>query len=207
MPFVGEAHGDAVVAKGPDFLDEAVVELAVPLARQECLDRLAALQKLRAVAPAAVGRIGERDASGIARIPGVFGQARLLGCGFGGERRQWRAVHGGDPRLTFADRRSLAKRHATALRSCHVHAASRCLAGGDNREVDVGLGDFVDVIRPGVERDVQHDLDHLRIVIAGGLDGLHVVFTDMAAFARDLDGEAYGGVGLGIVGARRCGWR
>ena len=28
MPFIGEAHGDAVVAEGPDFLDQAVVELA-----------------------------------------------------------------------------------------------------------------------------------------------------------------------------------
>ncbi len=50
----------------------------------------------------------------------------------------------------------------------------RC-TGGDHGEVDVGLGDFVDVVRPGVERDVEHDLDHLRIVIPGGLEGTEVV--------------------------------
>ena len=73
MPFVGEAHGNAIVVKGPNLLDEPVVELAVPLARQERLDGLAALEKLRAVPPAAIGCVGERDASGIARIPSVFG--------------------------------------------------------------------------------------------------------------------------------------
>ena len=78
-------------------------------------------------------------------------------------------------------------------------SSSARLAGGDDGEVDVGLGDFVDVIRPGVERDVQHDLDHLRVVVAGGLDGVDIVFTDVAALARDFDGEAYCGVRLGIV--------
>src|SRR5271166_1870412 len=95
VPLVGEANGDAVLTESPDFLDEAVVELAVPLARQECLDRLAALEKLRAVAPAAVGRVGERDASGIARIPCVFGEAGLLCCALGGKGGKWRATHGG----------------------------------------------------------------------------------------------------------------
>src|SRR4029077_2048058 len=31
MPFIGKAHGDAVLAERPDFLDQAVVELALPL--------------------------------------------------------------------------------------------------------------------------------------------------------------------------------
>src|SRR3954447_7389079 len=35
VPFIGEAHGDAIVAERPHLLDQAVVELAVPLARQE----------------------------------------------------------------------------------------------------------------------------------------------------------------------------
>jgi hypothetical protein len=35
MPFVGEAHGDAVFAEGPDFLDQAVIKLARPFARQK----------------------------------------------------------------------------------------------------------------------------------------------------------------------------
>jgi hypothetical protein len=49
----------------------------------------------------------------------------------------------------------------------HGSARSGRLAGGDDGEVDFSLGDFVDVVRPGVERDVEHDLDHLCIVIAG----------------------------------------
>ena len=68
-----------------------------------------------------------------------------------------------------------------------------CLPAGDHREVDVGLCDFVDVIRPGVERDVQHDLDNLRVIIAGGPERIDVVLTDVAAFTRDLDGETYCG--------------
>ena len=64
MPLIGEAHGDTIVTEGPDLLDQAVIELAVPFARQERLDGLAALQEFRAVAPAAVGRIGKRDAAG-----------------------------------------------------------------------------------------------------------------------------------------------
>ena len=55
---------------------------------------VAALQELGAIAPAAVGRVGERDARGIARVPGVFGHARLLRGGLGGERRKRRTVHG-----------------------------------------------------------------------------------------------------------------
>ncbi len=37
--FIGEADGDAVAGMGPDFLDQPVVELARPFARQEGFDR------------------------------------------------------------------------------------------------------------------------------------------------------------------------
>src|SRR6266446_8327860 len=53
VPLIGKSHGNAVLAKGPDFLDEAVVELAIPLARQERFDGLAAEQEFGAVAPTA----------------------------------------------------------------------------------------------------------------------------------------------------------
>jgi hypothetical protein len=43
---VGEAHGDAVAMERPELLDQAIVELPVPLARQERLDGLAPLQEL-----------------------------------------------------------------------------------------------------------------------------------------------------------------
>ena len=44
MPFVLEAHRDAVVVERPEILDQAVVELLLPFAGEECLDGLAALK-------------------------------------------------------------------------------------------------------------------------------------------------------------------
>ena len=69
MAFVGEAHGDTVVAECPDFLDQAVVELAAPFARQKCFDGGATLDELRAIAPATIRRVGECDPSGLSRVP------------------------------------------------------------------------------------------------------------------------------------------
>src|SRR3954463_15274361 len=51
VPFIGEAHRDAVVVEGPYLLDQPVVEFAIPFARQERLDGFAPLQELRAVTP------------------------------------------------------------------------------------------------------------------------------------------------------------
>src|SRR5438105_12429886 len=59
VPFIGEAHADAVLPKSPDLLDQSVVEPALPFAGEEGSDRVAALQEFGAVAPAAVARIGE----------------------------------------------------------------------------------------------------------------------------------------------------
>src|SRR5262249_35739901 len=59
MAFVSEPHRDAVLAKGPHFLDQTVVQFAAPLARQKRHDGLAALKELRAITPAAVDRIGQ----------------------------------------------------------------------------------------------------------------------------------------------------
>ena len=41
MPLVGEAYGEAIIGKCPELLDQSVVELLVPLARQKRFDRLA----------------------------------------------------------------------------------------------------------------------------------------------------------------------
>src|SRR5437588_4105865 len=53
VPFIGEAHRDAIVAKRPDFLDQAIIELPAPFPREERFDGLASLQELGAIAPAA----------------------------------------------------------------------------------------------------------------------------------------------------------
>src|SRR5713226_5347937 len=52
VPFVGKTHANSVIAKGPDLLDQPVVELARPLARQKRLNGIASLQEFGAVAPA-----------------------------------------------------------------------------------------------------------------------------------------------------------
>src|SRR5262245_42430989 len=78
VPFVGEAHRNAVAVAGPQFLDQAIVELARPLALKESDDLAAASQELVAVAPYAVRRVGERDAQRLAAVPGVLGQPHFL---------------------------------------------------------------------------------------------------------------------------------
>src|SRR5215475_3231510 len=90
MPLILEADRDAVAVECPEVLDQAIVELGGPFAREESDDRLATFEKFRAVAPAAVLGIGERNALGIARIPGVLRHAGFLGGGLLGERRQRR---------------------------------------------------------------------------------------------------------------------
>jgi hypothetical protein len=35
VPFVGEANRDSVLTKRPNLLDQAVIELAIPLARKK----------------------------------------------------------------------------------------------------------------------------------------------------------------------------
>src|SRR5688572_21945274 len=78
---------------------------------------------------------------------------------------------------------------------------SRSLARSDDGEVDVGLCDLVDVVGPGVQRDVQDHLDHLRIVVTGGLDRAQISFADMAALASDLYRKCHGGLSLCVVRA------
>src|ERR1700732_4024818 len=62
VPFKGKADGDAIRTEGPDFLDQPVAELTVPLSRQKGFDRLASLQEFGAGGPTTVSGVGERDA-------------------------------------------------------------------------------------------------------------------------------------------------
>src|SRR3979411_2732097 len=101
VPFIGKSHRNAILAKGPDFLDQAIVKLAVPLACQERFDGLAAMQKLGAIAPPAVDRIGERDACRLAGVPGILGHARRLRSSLGGERGKRRSAHAQAPANCF----------------------------------------------------------------------------------------------------------
>src|SRR5215471_8547073 len=79
MPLIREAHRNAGVMKGPELFDEAVVQLFGPCALETLDNSLAPYQELAAVPPRAVQGRGQRDPCGVAGVPGVFGQAHLLG--------------------------------------------------------------------------------------------------------------------------------
>ena len=64
VPLIGEAHGDAIVLKGPQLLDQSVVELAVPLATEKRHDLLSADDELGPVAPATLHAVGDATRSG-----------------------------------------------------------------------------------------------------------------------------------------------
>src|SRR5881398_2509218 len=85
---VDEADGDAICGEGPHLLDEAILELALPLAGEKGLDCRPPFKELRAIPPPAVFRVCERDARGVAAVPRVLGETGLLRGGFGVERRQ-----------------------------------------------------------------------------------------------------------------------
>src|SRR5262249_3628991 len=94
VPFVGEAHGNAVTGAGPELLDEPIVELLRPLALQEGPHLLAAPGKLAAVAPLRVLGIDLHDAVRVAGIPGVLCATDLLRGGLDRERGNgWTGLH------------------------------------------------------------------------------------------------------------------
>jgi hypothetical protein len=60
-------------------------------------------------------------------------------------------------------------RFAAIVTPCAAHGllnGSGGLAGVHHGEVDIGLCDFIDVVGQGVQRDMEHDLDDLRIAVA-----------------------------------------
>src|SRR5215813_10667043 len=57
VPFICKAHSDPVVAVRPHFLDQPIIELAIPFAREKRLNRLAAVNELGAIPPASPSAI------------------------------------------------------------------------------------------------------------------------------------------------------
>src|SRR5690348_6854701 len=49
--FIGEAHRDTVVSECPEFLDKAVLELAIPFTSKKLHDLVAPLEDFAAIAP------------------------------------------------------------------------------------------------------------------------------------------------------------
>src|SRR5215475_2640205 len=87
MTFVSKANGDPVVLKGPQFLDQSIVEFPRPFAPKKGDNLLPADEEFGPVAPPALFAIGERHFFGITRIPSVFRQTNLLNGGFVNEWR------------------------------------------------------------------------------------------------------------------------
>src|SRR5829696_1822044 len=86
--FVGEPDRNTIPCVCPQLLDEPVVELPVPFAGQKFDDLGPSLEDLAAVPPLAVNRVRQRDAFGIAGVPGILGGADLLDRGLLGEWRK-----------------------------------------------------------------------------------------------------------------------
>src|SRR5215469_18318777 len=85
-----EPDRDPVLPEGPQVLAQGVVELAVPLGREELDDRGPPGEEGIAVAPGRVHGVGARDALGVAGVPGVLGGLHLGQGAFQVERRQRR---------------------------------------------------------------------------------------------------------------------
>ena len=90
VPFVLETDSDAIPAKAPKCLLQSVVEFLLPFASQKGLNLFATMKELGAVAPVRIDAVGQRNAFGITRVPGVFGKLNfsevssvnvgLIGC-------------------------------------------------------------------------------------------------------------------------------
>src|SRR5262249_15179888 len=72
VPFVLETHRDAAFVEGPKCIHQPIVQFPLPFPGQELLDLAAAADEPIAVAPDRVGGVGQGDANGIARVPGVL---------------------------------------------------------------------------------------------------------------------------------------
>lgn len=94
MPLVCETHGNAMVGKRPEFLDEPIVEFLRPFSGEKGDNLGSSVYKLRAISPSRVRCVGERYFLGIAGIPAVFCETNLLNGGVTGERWEgWASGH------------------------------------------------------------------------------------------------------------------
>ena len=88
MPLVGKADGNPVAVKGPKLLDQPIIQLFAPFALEKLNNFFPARQKLGAVAPNAIRRIGQRNAFRLTGVPRVLRHANFLRGRFGGKRRK-----------------------------------------------------------------------------------------------------------------------
>src|SRR5262249_11008431 len=87
MTFISEANGDPIVLKGPQFLDQPVVEFSRPFAPEKTDNLLPADEEFGSVAPPALLAVGKSHFFRITGIPSIFRQTDLLNGGIVGEWR------------------------------------------------------------------------------------------------------------------------
>src|SRR5262249_27100357 len=138
MPFVGKAHRNAVAVKGPQLLDEPIVEFLIPLASEELDNRFPTGKELRPIPPLAARRVCQRNSLWNPGIPGILSHANLLCCRFCTERWKWWPwlfvfTHLNSLKLIWRFFRSLTLRLSRAWKlerrrsgSCKASAAAGC---------------------------------------------------------------------------------
>src|ERR1700733_4604934 len=75
MKLISEANRNPVAIVSPQFLDEAIIQFALPFAQQEAHNLFAPVEELRTVSPHTIRCISERDLLRISGVPIVFSLA------------------------------------------------------------------------------------------------------------------------------------
>ena len=83
--FVGISDGNTIAGESPEFFDQTVVELLIPLAGQESLGLGPVLRELDAIAPTGIERVGKRHFGGIAAVPAILCKTDLFNGALSGE--------------------------------------------------------------------------------------------------------------------------
>src|SRR5258708_39432913 len=78
VPLVSETYRDAVRRERPHFLDEPVVQLLCPFAREKGNDLLSSVYELRAVSPSSMDCVSQSYFPRAADVPAIFGAALTL---------------------------------------------------------------------------------------------------------------------------------
>ncbi len=69
MPFIGIPHGNAVAGEGPQFLDQPIIQLLGPFAREKAFGFFAAMDEFGAVTPLGVQGVSQGHTLWVAGVP------------------------------------------------------------------------------------------------------------------------------------------
>jgi hypothetical protein len=75
MSLVGKSDGDPIAAKGPEFLDQPVIQLSPPFCRKKRQDCFPPGHKFSTVSPLAVYAVSQSDPGRVAAVPAGLRQA------------------------------------------------------------------------------------------------------------------------------------